>query len=150
MLASDIMTSSIITVSSETLVSDAAQMMLNHNVSCLPVVDNNESVIGILTHTDFGLNHKLIGSSGKIFMVLGTYATPDNFEKVTEDLLSQKVGDVMSKNPITIDDNKSIADVISSMINNKVNRLPVLKKGKLIGIISRHDLLKVLVNKSLL
>ena len=42
MLASDIMTSSIITVSSETLVSEAAQMMLNHNVSCLPVVDNNE------------------------------------------------------------------------------------------------------------
>lgn len=150
MLASDIMTTSIITVSSETLVSEAAQVMLTQNVSCLPVVDNKESVIGILTHTDFGLNHKLIGSSGNIFMVLGTYATPDNFEKVTEELLSQKVGEVMSKNPITIEDSMSVSDVISSMINNKVNRLPVLKKGKLIGIISRHDLLKVLVKKSLL
>ena len=150
MLASDIMTTSTITVSPDTLVSDAAQMMLNHNVSCLPVVDGEESVIGILTHTDFGLNHKLIGSSGKIFTVLGTYATPDNFEKITEALLARKVGEVMSKNPITIEDEMSISNVISSMINNKVNRLPVLRNGKLVGIISRHDLLKVLVKKSLI
>jgi CBS domain-containing protein len=145
MLASHIMTTPIITVSSSTLVSEAAQVMLNHNVSCLPVVGDSGSIIGIITHTDFGLNHKLIGGSGKIFMVLGAYATPESFEKITKDLFGKKVGEVMTKNPITIEDSADISDVISKMINNKVNRLPVLKEGKLVGIISRHDLLKVLV-----
>jgi CBS domain-containing protein len=147
MLASDIMTTSTITATSDTLVLKAAQMMLQHNISCLPVVDDKDSVIGILTHTDFGLNHKLIGGSGKIFMVLGTYATPKSFEKITGNLLAQKVGEVMSKNLITVEASVNVSEVINVMIANKVNRIPVLRKGKLVGIISRHDLLKVLVQQ---
>ncbi|AIJ05827.1 hypothetical protein JH146_0983 [Methanocaldococcus bathoardescens] len=123
----DIMTKNVITAKKDEGVVEAFEKMLKHKISSLPVIDDENKVIGIVTTTDIGYN-----------LIRDKYT------------LETTLGDVMTKDVITIDENANILEAIKKMdINGKkeeiINQLPVVDKdNKLVGIISDGDIIRTI------
>lgn len=115
--AKAVMTPWILTATADMPILKALDIMLQHWISGLPVVDNNKNVVGIITEKD----------------LLGLY---DKVSKVKE----LTVEEVMTKNVVCFDENDSLDDICDCLIKNDFRRVPVLSNGKLVGIISRPDI----------
>ncbi|MDA1218616.1 MAG: CBS domain-containing protein [Chloroflexi bacterium] len=144
MLARDLMSSSVITVQTQATVGDAAKLMLENNVSCLPVVDVQGHLEGLLTHTDFGLHPRFRPLADNIFSLLGTSASPKHIEEISKTVRGKLVKDVMHHPVTTVKEDTPISDVMQLMLNQGIHRLPVMKDGHMVGIITRHDFLKLI------
>jgi CBS-domain-containing membrane protein len=83
MLARHLMTASVVTIQPDATVGEAAQLMLEHNISCLPVLDEQDHLVGILTHTDFGLHPKYHPLAENVYSLLGTTTTSQHIEEVS-------------------------------------------------------------------
>ena len=123
----DVMTKNVITARSDEGVVEAFEKMLKYKISSLPVVDDENKVIGIVTTTDIGYN-----------LIRDRYT------------LETTIGDVMTKDVITIEEDANILDAIKKMDTYKnrgeiINQLPVVDKdNKLVGIISDGDIIRTL------
>lgn len=135
MKASDIMTLGTATIRSDASLSQALRIMIDHRISALPVLDGNRQLLGIVTEGDF--------------MRSGVLAIAELLSKDPPDraraLESRTVGEIMSRNPITISPEASIQDVVKLMERHTLKRIPVESNGEALGMISRIDLLKMLV-----
>ncbi len=146
MKARDIMSSPVITVSPEATVEQAAQLMLDRHISCLPVVDDTGKLVGMLTHTDFGLRHRFIPLANNLYRLLGTWASPQTLEAIGNAVRKKRVKEVMAHPVITVQEDADLSEVAELMLRHEVHRLPVMRGFQLIGIITRHDLLKLIAS----
>jgi CBS domain-containing protein len=146
MLARDLMTASVVTIQPDATVGEAAQLMLERNISCLPVVDEQNHLVGILTHTDFGLHPKYYPLAENVYSLLGTAMTPQHIEEVSRKVSSKLVKDVMRHPVITVQEDSSIAAVTELMLRREIHRLPVLRGSQLAGIITNHNFLKLIAS----
>lgn len=135
MKASDIMTLGTATVRSDTSLSQALRIMIDHRISALPVLDGNRQLLGIVTEGDF------VRSGVLAIAELLSKDPPDRARA----LESRTVGEIMSRNPITISPEASIQEVVKLMERHTLKRIPVESNGEALGMISRVDLLKMLV-----
>lgn len=136
MLAKDLMTSKVVTVGPGNSIWHAAQKMLDHDVSGLPVVDDSGRLAGMLTQGD--LLHRI---------ELGTEtasAAPEQRLGAYVKAHSWNVGDVMTATVISAEEETPIHAVATLMDRHRIRRMPVVCDGKLVGIISRKDLLRVI------
>jgi CBS domain-containing protein len=143
MQARDLMTTSVVTIQPDATVGEAAQLMLERTISCLPVVDEQGHLVGILTHTDFGLHPKYYPLAENVYSLLGAAITPQHIEEVSRKVSSKRVRDVMRHPVITVHEDASIAEVTELMLRREIHRLPVLRGSHLAGIITSHDFLKL-------
>lgn len=120
--ARDIMTRPVVSARKNASARDIALQLLSGLYSGMPVTDENGSVIGVVTEFDL-LSHVCEGKS---------------LTKLTAD-------DVMSKNPITVDVNTPLGDILTTMLENNIIRLPVTDEGRLVGVIARCDILKTYI-----
>ncbi len=146
MRAKDIMSTPVVTISPDATVGKAANLMLEHQVSCLPVLDREERLVGMITHTDFDLHRKFIALADDLYSILGTWATSATLEDAAKKAGSKPVEDVMRRHVATIGEEASIAEMAELMLRLKVHRLPVMRGQSLVGIITRHDLLKLIAS----
>ena len=147
MKVSDIMTSPVYTIRDRDTVGDAARLMADEGVSALPVLDDNGGVVGILSHTDFFLHPvRYPGAGGHVFDILGRYASLETIEDVSRSISTRPVREVMKTPVDTIDHDADIAEVARRMLGSSRNRLPVMENGKLAGMVSRHDFVKLISN----
>ena len=144
MHANDLMSSPVVTVSVDGTVGDAADLMLGHGISCLPVVDARGRVVGMLTHADFGLHHKFMPTSAHLYTLFGAWASPANLEQVSRQVRDRPLREVMSQPVATVPENASVAEVAEAMVRHKVHRLPVTRGDEMVGMISRHDMMKLM------
>ncbi len=121
----DYMTKKLVTLSRETNVIDAITKLLNHKITCAPVVDQEGHLLGMFSEKD-GM---------KVFL-----------ESVYNQGVSGKVGDFMTKDTISVDAHSSIVDLAEKFQPSSVRSFPVFEDNKLVGIISRTDVLKALVD----
>lgn len=140
----EIMTSPVVTISDDATVGEAAQIILQRSVSCLPVLDGNGVLAGILTHTDFGFHHKFLPMADHLYTLMGSWVSPDTLEEVAREVSTKQVRDVMSKPVLTVRIDDEIAGVADLMVRNNINRFPVLKGDELVGIVTRHDFIKLM------
>ncbi len=145
MFARDIMTSPVVTITENSTVADAAALMLKHGASCLPVVDSEGKLTGIITHTDFGLHRKFIPMSGQLYTLMGSYVRPETVEMVASEVSARRIGDVMSQPVVTLEEDAPVAEVAELMIRKGINRIPVMRDKEIVGIITRHDLVKLML-----
>ncbi len=144
MNAKDIMTPNVITVKKNDSVEHAIKLLLENNVTGLPVVDEKNHVLGIITEGD------LIYRGGEItppryLAIFDSYIfldSPNKFEKQLKKMTGMFVEDVMTSPVIVIESNKVVDDAAKLMTKHKVNRLPVVENEILVGIISRRDIIK--------
>lgn len=125
MTVADYMTKKLVTLTRETNVIDAITKLLNHKITCAPVVDQEGHLLGMFSEKD-GM---------KVFL-----------ESVYNQGVSGKVGDFMTKDTISVDANSSIVDLAEKFQPSSVRSFPVFEDNKLVGIISRTDVLKALVD----
>ena len=141
MRAHQIMTRRLITVVAETSIIDAANIMLKNHVSGLPVLDHTGKLVGIVSQGDF-LRRAEIGTQRKrarwlkILLGPGTVAYDFVHER------GRKVGEVMTLEPYTVTEDATLEEVVQLMERNNVKRLPVIREDRLVGIVTRSNLLQ--------
>jgi CBS domain-containing protein len=145
MRAHQIMTRPVVTVTPETTIVDAANLMLRKHVSGLPVVDIGGKLVGVVSEGDF-IRRSEIGTGRKrgrwLRFILGPGKSASDF--VLEH--GRKVGEVMTKSPLTITEDTALAEIVELMEKNNVKRLPVTRGDKVVGIVSRANLLQAVAS----
>ena len=145
MRAHQIMTRSVVTVAPDATILEAANTMLQHHVSGLPVVDAAGKLVGIVSEGDF-IRRSEIGTQRKrsrwLRFLLGTGA--DATDYVREH--GRKVSEVMTSEPLTIAEDATLEEIVTSMETNGIKRLPVMRGAKLVGIVSRANLLQAVAS----
>jgi len=143
----DVMSRPVITVRPEASLEVAASLMSTHGVSGLPVVDRRPRLVGVLSQKDIvRVLHERAGLSlpGGIFDLIldSTKARRSDLPQECRTILENtRVRVAMSSRPITVNANASLDEAIRLLMEHKINRLPVVENGTLVGIVSRHDLL---------
>ena len=116
-----IMTTDVVTVNRETLLTDAVDILVENNITGLPVVEDDMTLVGIISEKD----------------LLGLV---ENMQDETT-----KVEDVMSKVVTSFDQQDDMIAICECLINNNFRRVPITSEGKLVGIISRRDIIKYIL-----
>jgi acetoin utilization protein AcuB len=125
----DLMSRTPITASSDTSVLDARALMAKERIRHLPVTDSNGELLGIVTDRD-------------IRLTLPSPATTLSVWEMNHLLAKLALGDVMTKSPITVDPDRDAREAAWLMLEHKIGALPVLKDGRLVGILTETDLLR--------
>jgi len=143
MKARNVMTWGAITVGPDESVAHAVQLMLQNKVSGLPVVDDKGRLVGIVTEGDF-LRRGELGTQRQRPRWLEFLLGPGRLAAEYVQASGQKVAQVMTPEVKTITAESPVEEVVRLMEHHRVKRLPVVQDGKLIGIVSRADLLHAL------
>jgi CBS domain-containing protein len=133
----DFMTRRVVTITPDTTLLTAAKLMLEHRVGGLPVLDASARIIGIFSESDL-LREEGEDGSPWLQMMVG----PDGEPAALPRLDTRKVGDIMTRQPITIAPDTSIAQACRLMHEHRLRRLPVVEGDKLVGMIARADLVR--------
>ena len=142
----NVMMSTVVSVSPETSIRDAIKLMLQHRVSGLPVVDEEQALVGILTEGDL-LRRVEIGTERKHNRWLSFLLNMDDLAVEYVHAHGRKVSEVMTPVPIiTARENTPLEEVARLMEKHHIKRLPVMRGTKVIGIISRADLIRAVMN----
>jgi CBS-domain-containing membrane protein len=145
MRAADVMTQTVISVQPETTILQAADLMLAHRISGLPVVDGDGHVVGIVTEGDF-LRRAETGTQRKRPRWMEFLVGPGRLAEEYIHSSSRRVEDVMTRSVHTVREDAPLSDVVELMERHRIKRLPVLRDHKLVGIVSRANLLHALAS----
>jgi CBS domain-containing protein len=143
MNAAQIMTHPVITVTPETTIIEAAQLMLQHHISGLPVVDGG-AVVGIITEGDL-LRRAETGTAMRRARWLELLIGPEHLARDFVRTHARKVGEIMTRNIIRVAPQSALSDVVGLTEKHRVKRLPVVEEGRLVGIVSRANLVRALI-----
>jgi CBS domain-containing protein len=147
--ARDIMTPDPVTVPPAMPVTDAAKLMVERKIGALPVIENDK-LIGILTEGDLIMSDVKVEFPTYIDLLSGFIFYPPSIRRFEHELrkaVGAEVKDVMTAEPISVTADTTVEDVATLMVERDVSRLPVLDAGKLVGIISKSDIIRSLVSE---
>lgn len=147
MKVSEIMSSPVKTVKTDCTLEDAALFMLENNIGCLPVVDAEGKLVGMLTESDFAAKEHAIPFS-RVYApkLFGEWMSKEGIDKAYKEARDYTVDKIMSTPVVTIGADNSVADAVRAMLEKRVHRVVITKDNVPLGIISRRDLLKLVVN----
>ncbi|WP_196512364.1 CBS domain-containing protein [Nostoc sp. NZL] len=143
----DVMSRDPIVVRGETPLKEAIQILAERHISGLPVVDDVGKLVGIISETDLMWQETGVTPPAYIMFLDSVIylKNPATYERDLHKALGQTVGEVMSKNPITISPDKTLREAATIMHDRKVHRLPVLEgTGQVIGILTRGDIIRAM------
>jgi CBS domain-containing protein len=141
MKAGELMTTGAARVRPDASLADAVRLMVENRISGLPVVDASDKLVGIISEGDFLRSE----DGGEIPHVLGILTS--DAAAAAGDLRSRRVADLMTRDPVTITAETPVEDIVALMNRHKVKRLPVVTEGKVVGIVSRANLLLALLRR---
>jgi CBS domain-containing protein len=143
MHAVDVMSPRVIAVHPDAPVSQAAELMLRTGVSGLPVQDTSGALVGILTEGDL-LRRVELGTQRRRSRLLAFLTSPGRLAEEYTHSQGRKVSEVMSREVETVDPESQLSDVVDLMLKRRIKRVPVVRDGVLMGIVSRADLMRAL------
>src|ERR1700674_3603142 len=136
-----IMTRKVITVGIAASIVDAANIMLENHISGLPVVDEAGKLVGIVSQGDF-IRRAEIGTQRKRGRWLKFLVGPGRAASDFVHERGRKVGEIMTSEPYTVTGDATLEDIVKLMERGNVKRLPVMRGNKLVGIVTRSNLLQ--------
>jgi len=147
--AKDIMTKDVITVRPDTTIEELARILMKNQISGAPVVNDQERLVGVVTENDLiSKNSRLhIPTILRLFdayIPLGTSKLETDIKRMT----ASTVNDICTKEAVTVDSEASAEYIATLMTERKIHLLPVLREGKLVGIIGKKDLIKGFAGES--
>lgn len=140
----DIMTRDVIAVKRETSVRELAEIFTTRRIGSLPVVDDDNHLIGIVTETDLVEQDKTlhIPTVVSIFDWVIYLESSKRFEKELQKVTARTVGEIMNENVETIAPTAPVSQAADIMSGKGIHAIPVVDAGKLVGIVSRIDLIR--------
>ena len=145
MRARDIMTTSVVTTRPNTSIREIAELLSRRHFSGLPVVDAEGRLLGIVSEGDL-IHHSAIGADPKGKWWLDSLAEPDAIARVYSKAHGHTAGDVMVRHVATISDEADLEAVAATLDTHGIKRIPVIRDGRLVGIITRGDLVRALAH----
>src|ERR1700731_1260362 len=141
MRAHQIMTRQVITIAADALIVEAANNMLRHHVSGLPVVDEAGTLVGIVSQGDF-IRRAEIGTQRKRGRWLKFLVGPGRAASDFVHERGRRVGEIMTPDLCTVTEDATLEDIVELMERNNIKRLPVMRQDQLVGIVTRSNLLQ--------
>jgi CBS-domain-containing membrane protein len=145
MQVKDIMTRKVISVRSNEPIVRAARVMLQNNISGLPVVDAEGELVGMVTEGDF-LRRSELGTQRRRPKWLEFIVGPGRLAEEFVSSTGKKVEEIMTPDPVTATLDDSLEDVVELMERHHIKRLPVIESGRMVGIVSRANLMHALAS----
>jgi len=146
MKASDVMVRDVITVRPETGVDAAVRLLAEHDVSALPVVDVNGRLVGIISEADL-IRRIEIGTekhrSGWLESITAASTLAAEFAKSH----GKKVGEIMTTDVVSVSEDTSLSEIAALFERKRIKRVPVIRNGQLVGIVSRSNLIQALASR---
>ncbi|MCL4078575.1 CBS domain-containing protein [Coriobacteriia bacterium Es71-Z0120] len=147
--ARDIMTPDPVTVTEDMPVRDAARLMAERRVGALPVLRDG-ALVGIVTEGDLIMQDVKVQFPTYIHLLDGFIMYPPaaaRFETELKKAVGATVGDVMTRKPVTVNADAPIEDVATLLVDKDVSRLPVMDGDRLVGIVSKSDIVRSLASE---
>jgi CBS domain-containing protein len=139
MRVADIMTVEVTTTTPETSLRDAARVLATRGISGMPVVDAGGRVVGVLSEADVLAKEERVSEDDRGALARLLHHAPENGERKHD---ARLVGEAMTAPAVTITPHSSIAYAAGQMLEHGVNRLPVVERERLVGLVSRADLVR--------
>ena len=144
MQAEAIMTAPVIGIEPTASISDAAGLMLSKKISGLPVIRSDGTLVGIVSEGDF-LRRGELGSKRKRSRWLEFLVSPGRAADEYVRANGRRIEEVMTADVVTVSPGASLSDIVELMTRHHVKRVPVVDSGKVVGIVTRADLLRALL-----
>ena len=142
MLVADVMTRNVVSVRPADPYKKAVERMLAASVSGMPVVDEDQAIVGMLTEADL-MAKEAYGAEPRRPLAVVSDLLLGHDTKWIDKAAARTVADVMTRNVVSASSDESVHDVARRMLELRVKRLPVIDDGRLVGIVSRRDVLGV-------
>lgn len=149
MLVKNVMTKDVLTVRPDEKVEKVARLLLDNQISGVPVVDERNHVVGIITEKDLMVK----ASELKVPFYLTLFDSiiflenPIRFNNDLKKYTASYVKEAMTEKVVTVPEDCPVSEVVAIMQKKQINRIPVVRNGKLIGIVTRNDILKAIVER---
>ena len=145
MNAADVMVTNVITVGLDACLQDVAHLLLTNRISAVPVVDSDGKVVGIVSEGD--LMRRAEAGTGRrrswwLSLLTGKEGLAAQYVKEH----SRKVADVMTRDVITATPDTPLQDIANILEKNSIKRVPIIEDGKMVGLVSRANLLQALAS----
>lgn len=140
LLVRDVLSRPLVTVAPETPLSEAARLMVRHGVASLPVVSEENEMLGLVSHGEilqYLLPRHSSGARSGEFPAAGR--SPRLSPNVVREVA---VRDVMDRSVLCLSEEQSLAEAASLMVNRKLERMPVVREGSLVGVLAREDIVR--------
>lgn len=144
MKAKDIMTTMVATVQPEANIKDIAKLLLERRISAVPVVDPDGQLLGIVSEGDL-MRRSETGTERHLSWWLRLVADPEDRAMAYVKSHGAHASDIMTRDLVSVGPDASLEDVAETLEKHRIKRVPVLRDGELVGIVSRADLLRGLV-----
>lgn len=147
MKVKDVMQTNVITIRTDMEIKEVAKILYDHQISGAPVIDPEGKLVGIVSEGD--LLHKetnpqipgVVGILGALIYYRGVKQYQSDLKK----LIALQASEIMTPHVVGINKEASIEEAASLMVSKKIKRLPVIEDGKIVGIITRMDIIKTLI-----
>jgi CBS-domain-containing membrane protein len=147
MVAKDIMTTGVVTITPETPVSEIARLLLAHRISATPVVDADGRLRGIVSEGDL-MRRRETGTERPRSWWLELFGGAGDLARDYVKTHGQRAADVMTTSVVTVEEDTSLAEIARLLEERRIKRVPVLRDGRVVGIVSRADLLRGLASRT--
>lgn len=145
----DVMTRDPITVHPDAPLKDAIQILADKRISGLPVVDQSGKLVGVISETDLMWRESGVTPPAYIMLLDSVIylENPTRYDRDLHKALGQSVGEVMSRDPVTISPDKSLRDAARILHERSVHRLPVIDdQHHIVGILTRGDVVRAMAD----
>lgn len=145
--ASDIMTREVIAVSRDTSIRELAEIFTIHHIGSVPVVDSEGVLVGIVTESDLIEQDRSfhIPTVISLFDWVIYLESDKKFEKELNRMTARTVGEICTPEVLTVTPSTPVSEIADIMTARKIHSLPVVDRGKLVGMVSRIDLIRSMV-----
>lgn len=147
--ARDVMTRDVITIREEATVEELARLLIEHKISGVPVINDSNRLIGIVTENDLIRQNKRLHIPTIIrlfdaYIMLGS----GKMEEEIRRMAAITVGEICTKDVVTIDEDTTIEEIATIMSERNVHLLPVLKNGHVVGIVGKADVVGAMTRET--
>ncbi|WP_027256032.1 CBS domain-containing protein [Leisingera aquimarina] len=146
MKAKDVMKTGVVTIRDDGTVEGAVKLMLDNHISALPVLDSDNRLVGLISEGDI-IRRMRDGGAQRRSWWLELFAGEADAKDYVK-ARSHKVADVMTRDLVTVDEGTPVGEIAKTLETRRIKRVPVLRDEKIVGIVSRADLVRALAQST--
>jgi CBS domain-containing protein len=145
MKAADVMVRDVVTVHPETEVADAVKLLVERDISALPVVDQQGKLVGIISEADL-IHRSEIGTEKQRSWLMESLTAATTLAADFAKSHGKKVGEIMTTHVVTAKEDDSLGDIAALFERHRIKRVPIVRDGQVVGVVSRSNLIQALAS----
>lgn len=140
------MTTEVITAKPEQSIEEVAQILADNRISGVPVVDDTGKLVGVVTENDLMVKARDLHLPFYItlFDSIIFLESPRRFNEELKRFTASRVRDIMTRQVVAVQEDTPLFDIARLMTEKAINRVPVVREGKVVGIVTRNDIVRAL------